>query len=306
MTLSLSKRRPQVKCGDDVAVTKIDIPDLELIANLIAEVAQLEIVPRFQRLAEEEWREKGPGDIVTIADERAEAHLTPRLQALLPGSVVLGEEAAAKDMSLFSLLSEDRPVWIIDPIDGTANFAAGKPEFCSMLALVQRDRLLASWIYEPLPGRTTCAVAGDGIQVFGPARQVMPISDGAEPSTPNQLRGVIAVGQRGGPELAKRANQLKTQLPIQQMRSLRCAGFDYLRLLAGELDFLLFSGVMPWDHAAGALLVREQGGLAGYLGDGGDYRAMNALNASGVLAASRPTDWHAIAANLGTEKEMSV
>ena len=102
------------------------IPGLRDIADLLAEVARVEIVPRFRALAHGDWREKGPGDIVTIADERTEAALAPRLQALLPGSVVLGEEAAAKDPSLFDLLSGDHPVWIIDPIDGTANFAEGK------------------------------------------------------------------------------------------------------------------------------------------------------------------------------------
>ncbi len=273
-------------------------PDLKRVADLIADIAQAEIVPRFRALADGDWREKGPGDIVTIADERAEAALAPRLQDMLPGSVVLGEEAAAKDKSLFGLLSGDRPVWIIDPIDGTANFAEGKTEFCSMLALVQADRLLASWIHEPLPGRTTCAVAGGGVQIIGPQREPAAIP-AAPVAAGEQLRGVMAVGHKGRADLVQRSIHLKAHLPIHQVRSLRCAGFDYLRLLAGELDFLLFSGVMPWDHAAGALLVREQGGLAGYLGDAGQYRASRSIVAEGVLATSRAMDWYAIAARLG-------
>ena len=274
-------------------MTNPPIPGLTGIAELMAEVARVEIVPRFRALAQGDWREKGPGDIVTVADERTEAALAPRLQERLPGSVVLGEEAAAKDPSLFGLLSGDRPVWIIDPIDGTANFADGKVEFCSMLALVLGDRLLASWIHEPLAGRTTCAIAGGGIQVFGPPRDI------ATPGAArDHLRGVMAVGHKGRADLVQRANHMKAQLGVQQVRSLRCAGFDYLRLLAGELDFLLFSGVMPWDHAAGALLIEEQGGLAGYLGDGGRYRASRSVQAEGVLAASRPADWHAIADHL--------
>ena len=270
------------------------VPDPKIVADLLAEVAGTEIVPRFRALAEGEWREKGPGDIVTIADERAEARLEPELLAMLPGSVVLGEEAAAKNHSLFELLRGDRPVWIIDPVDGTANFAAGKPEFCSMLALVEGDRLLASWIHEPLAGRTTCAVAESGIEVYGAPRP-----GSTEPSAAGgPLRGVMAVGHKGRADLVQRANHLKSQVAIEQIRSLRCAGFDYLRLLAGELDFLLFSGVMPWDHAAGALLVRERGGLAGYLGDAGRYLASRALTAEGVLAAARPEDWQLIARHL--------
>lgn len=271
--------------------------DPKLVADLMAEVAKAEIVPRFRALAHGEWREKAPGDIVTIADERAEAALEPALLKLLPGSVVLGEEAAAKDKSLFRLLSGDRPVWIIDPVDGTANFAAGKPEFCSMLALVEGDRLLASWIHEPLADRTTCAIAGAGIEVFGAPRPVA----AREGEMSEALRGVMAVGHKGRADLVQRAGHLKAQMEIEQVRSLRCAGFDYLRLLAGELDFLLFSGVMPWDHAAGALLVREQGGLAGYLGDDGRYIASRALTAEGVLAAARPDDWQRIAAHLAPQ-----
>jgi len=279
-------------------LTNLTVPGLKDIAALMAEVARIEITPRFRALAQGDWREKGPGDIVTIADERAEAALAPRLQALLPGSVVLGEEAAAKDPALFDLLRGDHPVWIIDPIDGTANFAEGKVEFCSMLALVLGDQLLASWIHEPLADRTTCASAGGGVQVFGPSRDAVPPAL-VEAAEAGRLRGVMAVGHKGRADLLQRANHLKSQLPIDQVRSLRCAGFDYLRLLAGELDFLLFSGVMPWDHAPGALLIAEQGGLAGYLGDDGHYRASHALAAQGVLAASRQADWHAIAAQLG-------
>ncbi|HVI87798.1 MAG TPA: inositol monophosphatase [Dongiaceae bacterium] len=278
-------------------MSRTALPDPRFVADLMAEVAKAEIVPRFRALAQGDWREKAPGDIVTIADERAEAALEPQLLKLLPGSVVLGEEAAARDKSLFDLLRGDRPVWIIDPIDGTANFAAGKPEFCSMLALVEGDRLLASWIHEPLPGRTTCAVAGGGVEVLGEARPVTPMAA----DRAGNMRGVIAVGHKGRADLVQRAGALKSRMEIEQVRSLRCAGFDYLRLLAGELDFLLFSGVMPWDHAAGALLVQERGGLAGYLGDDGRYLASRALAAEGVLAAARPDDWRRIAAHLAVD-----
>ena len=281
-------------------VYDIEIPDPRKIAELIAEIAQAQILPRFRCLAEGDWREKGPGDIVTVADEEAEAALTPRLQSLLPGSVVLGEEAAAADPSLMGLLRKHQPVWIIDPVDGTANFAAGKSDFCSMLALVSGDRLLAGWIHEPITGRTTMAVAGQGVEILG-----APLDRTLPDPIDGKLRGVVAVGHRGKEDLARRAAAVRTR--IDQVRSLRCAGLDYLRLVAGDLDFLLFSGVMPWDHAAGALVVHESGGLAGYLGNDGDYIASAAITAEGVLAATRPDVWHQVAATLaggGTEAAM--
>src|SRR5215831_11049818 len=115
------------------------------VTALIEETAALEILPRFQKLAAGEIREKSPGDYVTVADEAAEAHLSPRLTALLPGSLVLGEEAAA-----------------VDPIDGTGNFAAGRPGFAVMVALIRSDAVVAGWIHDPIGGRTAVAAAGEG------------------------------------------------------------------------------------------------------------------------------------------------
>src|SRR5215475_1320143 len=108
--------------------------DVNAVAALIAEVAATEIQPRFRNLASHEQREKAPGDIVTIADERAEAAMTPLLLAQVPGSIVIGEESTAKNPKLIERLTGDQVAWIVDPVDGTANFAEGKPEFVSMVA----------------------------------------------------------------------------------------------------------------------------------------------------------------------------
>src|SRR5437868_34109 len=120
------------------------------VAEHIRETAQAEILPRFGLLRREDIREKRPGDFVTLADLEAERQLTQRLGGLLPGSVVLGEEAAAQDRSRFDLLAGDAPVWVIDPVDGTTNFARGKPGFAVIVALVQRAIVRAGWIYDPL------------------------------------------------------------------------------------------------------------------------------------------------------------
>ncbi len=113
------------------------MPDPEKVAEHIRETAQAEILPRFRLLRREDIREKGPGDFVTLADLEAERQLTLRLGALLPGSVVLGEEAAAQDRGRFALLAGEAPVWVIDPVDGTANFARGQPGFAVIVALIE-------------------------------------------------------------------------------------------------------------------------------------------------------------------------
>ena len=101
--------------------------DSAQVAQLIRDVAAAEITPRFRALAAHEVREKKPGDLVTIADETAERALIPALQGLLPGSVAIGEEAISIDANLLSHLEHaERPVWVIDPVDGTVNFAHGR------------------------------------------------------------------------------------------------------------------------------------------------------------------------------------
>jgi fructose-1,6-bisphosphatase/inositol monophosphatase family enzyme len=259
-------------------------PDVHKVAALIAEVAATEIQPRFQKLAAHEQREKGPGDIVTIADERAEAAMTPRLMELLPGSIVIGEEAAAKDPELVNRLLHDQVAWIVDPVDGTANFAEGKPDFVSMVALVRGDELIGSWIHLPMTGHTAIAERGAGATYGG--AQLPRLSPNVE-----ALKGVVGVGKYSAPSLYPRADALRRA--VKQIGSLRCAGLDYLRLARGELDFILFGRAWPWDHAPGALLVEEVGGVAGH-GDGSPYRPSQPFTKEGVLTARSPQVWQQI------------
>lgn len=258
--------------------------NIDAVAELIAEVAAREIQPRFRRLAAHEMREKGPGDVVTIADEQAEAALTPLLMAQLPGSIVVGEEAAAKNPDLLLRLDEGQYAWIVDPVDGTANFAEGKPEFCSMVALAKGDEVIGAWIHLPTTGETALSERGGGVRFAG--RRLDRLQEPGDPPA-----GIIAVGQRGGPALVARATELRKQ--VRQIKSLRCAGLDYLRMAQGELDFALFSGVMPWDHAPGALILEELGGRAGYA-DGSAYRPSQSATASGVVTARSDAVWQFI------------
>src|SRR3954462_316118 len=103
-----------------------EVPEPATVAKLLRELALIEVLPRFRQLKNHEVREKSPGDFVTIADEAMEAALAPKLTALLPGSLLVGEEDSARDQTVMQRLASHRPIWIIDPVDGTANFAAGR------------------------------------------------------------------------------------------------------------------------------------------------------------------------------------
>ena len=101
-------------------------------------MAKTAVLPRFRNLTKDDVRTKsGPGDLVTAADEEAELLLSKGLTDLWPGSLVIGEEAAAADESVLDHLTKPERVWLIDPIDGTANFVAGYAAFALVLALVE-------------------------------------------------------------------------------------------------------------------------------------------------------------------------
>lgn len=234
------------------------------VTALLQATAAQEIMPRFQSLAEDEVRHKADGEPVTVADEAAEARLTEGLLDLLPGSIVIGEEAIAKNPEGLAAVDTDSPYWLIDPIDGTANFAAGRPTFVVMVALVIGGRISISWIHDPIAGSTAIAEAGAGAWL-GPTRLTARSPDSME-----GLRGTLHTGRYGGPELDRRAQALRPRLGA--IPTLRCAGQEYIRLAAGEIHYCLFTKLMPWDHAPGVLLYREAGGLA-RLFDGREYQS---------------------------------
>jgi fructose-1,6-bisphosphatase/inositol monophosphatase family enzyme len=264
-------------------------PDIDRVTHLIEEAAAIEIMPRFQRLAARDIREKAPGDFVTIADEAVEARLSPLLIDLLPGSLVLGEEAAAADQNLLNHLLGEESVWIIDPVDGTANFAEGRPAFALIVALAAAGRIEAGWIHDPVAGRTAVAAAGEGAWLGGERLQVA-----AAPAGTDDMAGVLLSGYFGSRELGRKVEARRRR--VRALRSVRSAGLEYLRLVSGEMHFALFTKLMPWDHAAGVLLHAEAGGHARYL-EGGAYEPA-AIARSGLLLAPDPDSWQRLHATL--------
>jgi fructose-1,6-bisphosphatase/inositol monophosphatase family enzyme len=246
--------------------------DPATVQRFVEETAAEEIMVRFRRLADHEIRTKQGGELVTEADVASEARLTRLLRDYLPGSLVVGEEATAERPEALDLLQGADPVWLIDPVDGTANFAAGRPTFAVMVALVEKGKILASWIHEPSLARTAVAETGGGAWIGDGRLQVaaaVPLSD---------MCGTLHAGSFGGRELRRRVEAARERLGA--IPSLRCAGAEYVRLAAGSLHYgliperlaeddeagdfhyTLFTKMMPWDHAPGVLLFTEAGGLA--------------------------------------------
>jgi len=235
--------------------------DPEAVARHIAEVAAEEIMPRFGRLAAADIQEKTPGDLVTAADTAAEQRLTPILLDLLPGSLVVGEEATAADPALLDRLKGEAPVWVIDPVDGTLNFAAGIPIFGTMVALIRKGEVLAGWIHDPIRKRTLMAESGGGAHVDGARVSVARAAD------VKRMSGNLSfhTGDR-----AQAATLGRNADKPASIITLRCAAADYFNLAEGRTHFSLFNRTWPWDHAPGWLIHKEAGGCGRFL-DGSPY-----------------------------------
>ncbi|MGW5048255.1 inositol monophosphatase family protein [Streptomyces griseoluteus] len=223
------------------------------VEEAIRKAAATEIMPRFRRLAEHEVDQKsGPHDLVTDADRLAERRLTEELSALLPGSVVVGEEAVHANPATYEAIRGDAPVWIIDPVDGTRQFVHGNDGFCTLVALAHRGTVLASWTYAPVREQFATAVRGegaflDGERLFagppGPGRDLKVAVSHPDYTTEDQKRALRALWTDG-----------------VAPRSCGSAGLEYLAVARGETDAVAFSWEAAWDHAAGLLLVEEAGG----------------------------------------------
>lgn len=235
----------------------------ERVVEAMRAVAHEIILPRFQHLATGDVEEKSPGELVTVADKESERVLTMRLKDILPGSTVIGEELAEAHPEVVDNVGKGT-VWLVDPLDGTSNFVAGKPLFSVMVSLVVDGVAQLGLMLNPVTGVLHHAELGAG--AFRDGTRLHAIPD-ALPLT--ELRGAI-LNRLLPPDLkadlAERAKSLKENLP-----GFGCAGVEYPAIVENDQHFALFWRSLPWDHAPGTLFVREAGGVAKRL-NGEEYR----------------------------------
>ena len=230
--------------------------DLDKVATAIREVAATEIIPRWRNLKAGDISEKtGPQDLVTVADQAAEKALSAKLLSLYPNTVVVGEESVEADAGIMNLFQQDKPVWVIDPIDGTMGFSQGEPEFDVMLALVQNGELLAGWIYAPVDDDMIMAsIATGAVRITkGSTPQKLPRP---QFSSIKQLSGIL-----GNKLLSKEHRDfVKSQeTHFTKITSSVCAGHDYAKILRDEAQFAVYGKCMPWDHLPGLAMLSTLG-----------------------------------------------
>lgn len=237
-------------------------------------------MPRFQKLRRGEVEEKAPGEIVTAADRLAEAMMTPRLGALVPGSRVVGEEAASDDPGILSSIDVG-DVWLLDPLDGTLNFVDGRPEFAIMVAFLRNGIVVASWMLAPAEDTLAVAQRGGGAYLDGQRVR----TTGVVPAL-DHCRGAVLtrfLPQTLASSVRENSSHFSAILP-----GARCAGVDYPRVATGEQDFVVFWRLLPWDHAPGTLFLEEAGGWVARF-DGSPYRPAD--QSPGLVAARNQEVW---------------
>jgi fructose-1,6-bisphosphatase/inositol monophosphatase family enzyme len=255
---------------------------MDAVSQLLREAANTAVLPVYGR-REAAAEEKTPGEWVTVADRAAESFLAPQLTALIPGSVVVGEEMVSADAGILGHLASDGDVWLLDPLDGTANFAAGTGPFAMMAALVRHGETVASWILDPLSGQLACAQRGAGSWLDGRRIEASAVTAPTAALTgavlrrflPDALAGHVA---SAGPRFA------------QLTAGTGCAGADYPAIVTGIQDFTFYWRTLPWDHAPGVLFICEAGGAAQRL-DGSPYRPAQHAR-PGLLVARNAATWH--------------
>lgn len=258
------------------------LPDCSKVAAIMREVAEGELLPRFRRLDPAEVWRKARGSLATVADVESERRLVAALTDLLPGSVALAEEDAESNPASFDRLREEAPVWIVDPLDGTKNFAEGAEGFAMIVALFHRGAARAGWILSPISGEL--AMAEEGAGAWMDARRL-------------RVSRCGPVARMEG-SLGSRLQRNRTLLEhFGGVSNLGCCGIEYMALADGALHFAHYRRLKPWDHAAGDLIVREAGGHAAGLDSETPYRPA-APDYNGLLVACDRESWSEVAALL--------
>ena len=257
------------------------------IHALVRDVTERIILPRYRNLASGDVEDKGGGDPVTIADKESELALHEGLAKLAPEIGFVGEELVHADPSTLDHLKGD--CWIVDPIDGTRNFASGQPPFGVMIVRAEGGLAQSGWIYDCLTGRFCTAHRGNGAFVDG--ERVFSKATG-EP-TPVAAISMVFMDE-------KQREAVKEHIcPHYQLTDIPyCAAEQYPRLALGENDVSIFERTLAWDHAAGCLWLEEAGGKAARPDDGAPYR-VDEWERKGLVGAATPALWESMAARLG-------
>ena len=267
-------------------MTIFSLADARTLAAILREAAQAEILPRFRGEIPQAVRQKTSRlDLVTDADEAAEAAVAAALRRAFPGCAVVGEESSGRDPALFDALTAADLAFVVDPIDGTKNFSAGLPLFGVMAAALRRGEIVAGVILDPIRDDWAIALKGGGAWIENGRERLTDLRGAATPSLALEMSGIVSWLFFPEP---LRAHVTANLSRVAGAVDYRCAAHQYRSLAAGHYDFALYGKAMPWDHAPGVLIYAEAGGRTAFL-DGEPYTV--GRRSGGLLCAPDEERW---------------
>jgi myo-inositol-1(or 4)-monophosphatase len=219
---------------------------------------------------------KGPQDFLTEVDTETERLVAGRLHGLFPGDGFIGEEGAGR------IAKEGAPTWVVDPIDGTANFARGVPHFCVSIALAHEGRSVAGVVFDPILNELFAARHGGGAELNGAPIKVS--------ATPEMRAAAIEIGWNLRVAREKFLGMMGRVVEAGAA-AMRC-GSGALALAyvaAGRSDAFIEAHINAWDCLAGNVLVAEAGGYVS------DFLARDGLTKGNALLACTPALREALA-----------
>lgn len=222
---------------------------LKTLQSLIRQHAGREIMPRFNQVA---YSLKKDGSLVTAADDAMQAAMIESLRTLWPEYTLLGEEMTGQQQQ--ALLDEESAgLWVLDPLDGTSNFASGVPIFSVSLALIKNNQVVLGMIYDPNRDELFSAIRGEGAWL-----NEQPLQAGTEREQLAQCTAQIDF-KRLSPAMRV---CLAREHPYASQRNFGSGALDWCWLAAARSQVYIHGGQKLWDYAAGQLILEEAGGFA--------------------------------------------
>lgn len=238
------------------------------IATQAARAASKIILRYLDKLDTINIAEKGPHNFVTEVDQKSEAEIIKTIHKAYPDHAIFAEESGVTGSNDYT--------WIIDPIDGTTNFIHGLPHFCISIAVRYKNKIEHGLIYDPIRDELFHATRGAGAHLNNRRIRVS-----TRKTFTNTLIGT-GLGYRH-PEVLPHHLAIIEKLSLQTagIRRSGSAALDFAYVAAGRIDGLWEFKLAPWDMAAGAVIVKEAGGIVG------DFAGKdNFLETGNVIAAN--------------------
>lgn len=225
--------------------------DRQQLQSIVREVAQNTLLPLYNNVQREY---KKDGSIITRADKAVQLALTERLAGICPGVLLLGEEMSAEQQQ--ALLDSGKPIWCLDPVDGTSNFATGLPFFSISLALIESGEVKAGIVLDPVRDELFAAVRGQGAWLND-----IPLQ--AEETGLQLKRSIAFVDFKRLPKAL--SSRIVGDKPYGSQRNLGSIALELCWLAAGRGHIYLHGSQHIWDYAAADLILAEAGGYAATL-----------------------------------------